>query len=100
MPGPSPVVPSRASSAVSASQGRLHLLQSPGPGRVGSAAVLHGPGHSEAGGIFPDQGSSPCALHWQADVTHCTTREVLGGRIHNENTGLVRSVRWFLLFSS
>ena len=26
-----------------------------------------GPRHSAACGIFPDQGSNPCALHWQAD---------------------------------
>ena len=29
--------------------------------------VAHGPGCSAACGIFPDQGSNPCPLHWQAD---------------------------------
>ena len=27
----------------------------------------HGPSRSAARGIFPDQGSNPCPLHWQAD---------------------------------
>ena len=27
----------------------------------------HGPSRSAACGIFPDQGSNPCPLHWQAD---------------------------------
>ena len=29
-----------------------------------------------ARGIFPDQGSNSCPLHWQI-LNHCTTREVL-----------------------
>ena len=29
--------------------------------------VAHGPCCSAACGIFPDQGSNPCPLHWQAD---------------------------------
>ena len=29
--------------------------------------VAHGPGRFAACGIFPDQGSNPCPLHWQAD---------------------------------
>ena len=43
------------------------LLQSTGSRRAGSVVVAHGPSCSEACGIFPDQGSNPCALHWQAD---------------------------------
>ena len=43
------------------------LLRSTGSRRTGSVAVAHGPSCSEACGIFPDQGSNPCALHWQAD---------------------------------
>ena len=35
---------------------------------VGSVAVVaHGLSCSTACGIFPDQGSNPCPLHWQAD---------------------------------
>ena len=30
-------------------------------------AQAHGPSRSAACGIFPDQGSNPCPLHWQAD---------------------------------
>ena len=35
--------------------------------RAGSVVVAHGPSCSVACGIFPDQGSNPCPLHWQAD---------------------------------
>ena len=43
------------------------LLRSTGSRRAGSAVVVHGPSCSAARGIFPDQGSNPCPLHWQAD---------------------------------
>ena len=43
------------------------LLQSTGSRRAGSVDVAHGPSCSAACGIFPDQGSNPCPLHWQAD---------------------------------
>ena len=43
------------------------LLQSTGSRRTGSVVVAHGPSCSAACGIFPDQGSNPCALHWQVD---------------------------------
>ena len=43
------------------------LLRSTGSRRAGSVVVAHGPSCSAACGIFPDQGSKPCALHWQAD---------------------------------
>ncbi|XP_059984268.1 DEP domain-containing mTOR-interacting protein isoform X3 [Lagenorhynchus albirostris] len=42
-------------------------LQSTGSGRTGSAAMAHGPSRSAACGIFPDQGTNPCPLHWQVD---------------------------------
>ena len=43
------------------------LLRSTGARRAGSVIVAHGPSCSAACGIFPDQGSNPCSLHWQAD---------------------------------
>ena len=43
------------------------LLRGTGSRRAGSVAVAHGPSCSAACGIFPDQGSNPCPLHWQAD---------------------------------
>ena len=43
------------------------LLQSTGSRRAGSVVVAHGPSCSAACGLFPDQGSNPCALHQQAD---------------------------------
>ena len=35
--------------------------------RACSVVVAHGPSRSAACGIFPDQGSNPCPLHWQVD---------------------------------
>ena len=43
------------------------LLRSTGSRHTGSVIVAHGPICSVACGIFPDQGSNPCPLHWQAD---------------------------------
>ena len=43
------------------------LLRSTGSRRAGSVIVAHGPSCSAACGIFPNQGSNPCPLHWQAD---------------------------------
>ena len=43
------------------------LLWSTGSRRAGSVVVAHGPSRSAECGIFPDQGSNPCPLHWQAD---------------------------------
>ena len=46
---------------------RPPLLRSTSSRRAGSVVVAHGPSCSTAYGIFPDQGSNPCPLHWQAD---------------------------------
>ena len=46
---------------------RRLLLRSTGSRRAGSVVVADGPSCSAACGIFPDQGSIPCPLHWQAD---------------------------------
>ena len=42
-------------------------LRSSGSSRAGSGAVAHRLSCSAACGIFPDQGSNPCPLNWQAD---------------------------------
>ena len=42
-------------------------LRSTGSRRAGSVAVAHGPSCFAACGIFPDLGSNPCPLHWEAD---------------------------------
>ena len=42
-------------------------LRSTSSRRAGSVVVAHGPSCSAACRIFPDQGSNPCPLHWQAD---------------------------------
>ena len=49
------------------SSSRPLLLQSTGSRRAGPAIVAHGPSRSAACESFPDQGSNPCPLHWQAD---------------------------------
>ena len=43
------------------------LLRSTSSRRAGSVVVAHGLSCSAACGIFPDQGSNLCPLHWQAD---------------------------------
>ena len=43
------------------------LLRSTSSRRAGSVVVAHGLSCSVACGIFPDQGSNPFPLHWQAD---------------------------------
>ena len=50
-----------------ASHHRGLSLRSTGSSRASSVIVAHGPSCSEACGIFPDQGSNTCPLHWQAD---------------------------------
>ena len=42
-------------------------LRSTGSRHAGSVVVAHGPSCSVACGIFPDQGSNPYPLYWQAD---------------------------------
>ena len=42
-------------------------LRSTGSRCASSVVVAHGLSCSAACGIFPDQGSNPCPLHWQAD---------------------------------
>ena len=76
--GPSPVAASgghsssrcgdRSSSRCAGlSLSRPLLLRSTSSRRAGSVVVAHGPSCSVACGIFPDQGSNPCPLHWQAE---------------------------------
>ena len=70
MQGLSLVVASRGHSSsrcAGLSLSRPLLLQSTGSRRAGSVVVAHGPSCSAAHGIFPDEGSNPCPLHWQAD---------------------------------
>ena len=43
------------------------LLRSTSSRHAGSVVVAYGPSCPAACGIFPDQGSNPCPLHWQAD---------------------------------
>ena len=45
----------------------VSLLWSTCSGREGSVGAAHGLGCPMAGGVFLDQGSSLCPLHWQGD---------------------------------
>ena len=56
-----------SSRCASPSLSRPLLFRGTGSRRAGSIVVAHGPSCSVACGIFPDQGSNPCPLHWQAD---------------------------------
>ena len=70
MRGLSPVVASgghSSSRCAGLSLSRPLLFRSTGSRRAGSVIVAHGPSCSAACGVFPDQGSNPCPLHWQAD---------------------------------
>ena len=70
MRGLSPVAASgdhSASRCAGLSLSRPLLLRSTGSRCAGSVVVAHGLSCSAACGIFPDQGSNPCPLHWQAD---------------------------------
>ena len=70
MQGLSPVVASGGHSSLRCAGlllSRPLLLQSTGSRHAGSVVVAHGPSCCAACGIFPDQGSNPCPLHWQAD---------------------------------
>ena len=46
---------------------RASVVVARGLQSTGSVVVAHGLSCSAACGIFPDQGSNPCPLHWQAD---------------------------------
>ena len=46
---------------------RASVVVARGLQNVGSVVVVQGLSCSAACGIFPDQGSNPCPLHWQAD---------------------------------
>ena len=43
------------------------VLQSVSSRARGLSTVVHRLSHSATCGIFPDQGSNPCPLHWQVD---------------------------------
>ena len=60
------------------------LLRSTGSSRAGSVVVAHGPSCSAACGIFPDQGSNLCPLHWQADSQPLRHQGSPGNRIFTE----------------
>ena len=56
-----------SSRCVGLSPSRPLLLRSTGSRCAGSVVVAHRPSCCAACGIFPDQDSNPCPLHWQAD---------------------------------
>ena len=65
------------------------LSRSTSSRRAGSVVVAHGPSRSAARGIFPDQGSNPCPLHWQADSQP----------LHNQGSPMVNFKIGFVVYS-
>ena len=53
------------------------VVGAPGLQSTGSVIVAHGLSCSEACGIFRDQGSNPCLLHWQADSLPLSRQGIL-----------------------
>ena len=78
MRGLSPVAASgghSSSRCAGLSLSRPLLLRSTGSRRAGSVAVAHGPSHSAACGILPDQGSNRAPCISRQILNHCATRE-------------------------
>ena len=69
------------------------LLRSTGSRRAGSVIVAHGPSCSVACGIFPDWGSNPCPLHWQADSQPLRHQ---GSPVDVLMMAILISVKWYL----
>ena len=68
------------------------LLRSTGSRRTGSVVVAHGPSCSVACGIFPDQGSNPCTLRWQADSQPLRHQGSPQSLCFNKLSGILRYV--------
>ena len=106
MRGLSPVAASRGHSSsrcVGLSLSWPLLLRSTGSRRAGSVVVAHGPSCSVACGIFPDQGSNPCPLHWQADsqpLRHQGSPGLLLKKQTNPKNGISLVVQWLRLHAS
>ena len=83
---------SRASVVVARGLQQLWLAGSVAVARglqsTGSVVVARGLSCSTACGIFPDQGSNPCPLHWQADSQPLHHQGSPGGQFLNKGLGL------------
>ena len=89
-----------SSRCVGLSLSRPLLLWSTGSRRAGSVIVAHGPSCSAACGIFPDQGSDPCPLHWQADSQPLHHQGSPRGLFKNAHCGTSLAVQWLRLCPS
>ena len=77
------------------------LLWRTGSRRTGSVVVAHGPSCSAAHGIFPDQGSNPCPLHWQANSQPLCHQGSPSWKVFNHSFNFIAcdwSVHIFYLF--
>ena len=72
------------------SSSRPLLLRSTDSRCAGSVIVAHGPTCSAACGIFPEQGSNPCPLRWQADSQP----------LHHQGSPLAFLLKWKCLLRS
>ena len=66
--------------AVRRLQGARAAVVSPGLESTGSIVVTHRLSCSAACGIFPDHGSNPCLLHWQANSLPLSHQETADNR--------------------
>ena len=78
----------------------LLLLRSTGSKVRTSVVVVHRLGCFAAYGVFSDQGSNPCLLHWQADslpLSHqgSPTQKLVGSSICNRDKARAASVKWW-----
>ena len=62
------------------------VVAAPGPQSTGSVIAMQGLGCSTSCGIFPDQGSNLCLLHWQEDSLPLTHQGSLEEPLYNLNT--------------
>ena len=54
---------------------------------TGSTVVGHKPSCSKACGIFPDQGSNQCVLHWQTDSLPLSHQKSPGSSVLEQESG-------------
>ena len=62
------------------------VVAAPGLQSTGSVTAMQGLGYSTSCGIFPDEGSNLCLLHWQEDSLPLIYKGSLEESLYNLNT--------------